>query len=208
MSDLLFDQFLLPFFVRFFFVFSLIGLATGAGLVFFPGRMREVFEQGNRWLSVRRRMKWLEVPHDIDTALYRFARQLGGVLIALAVYSTFVLATQVNAAGLVSAMGADKTGDPMLALIVADTVRWSLIAGGVLGIVVMLLVLFSPNLMGGIEKPADHWYSTRNWLRGLDQMHMGFDAWVQGHPRAMGSLMLLGSLVVSLHFGIRWFVQG
>ncbi|WP_066707440.1 hypothetical protein [Curvibacter delicatus] len=208
MSDLLFDQFLLPFFVRFFFVFSLIGLATGAGLVFFPGRMREVFEQGNRWLSVRRHMKWLEVPYDIDTALYRFARQLGGVLIALAVYSTFVLATQVNAAGLVSAMGADKTGDPMLALIVADTVRWSLVAGGVLGIVVMLLVLFSPNLMGGIEKPADRWYSTRNWLRGLDQMRMGFDTWVQGHPRAMGSLMLLGSLVVSLHFGIRWFVQG
>jgi len=72
----------------------------------------------------------------------------------------------------------------------------------------MLLVLFSPNLMGGIEKPVDRWYSTRNWLRGLDQMHMGFDTWVQGHPRAMGSLILLGSLVVSLHFGIRWFVQG
>lgn len=29
MSDLLFDQFLVPFFVRFFFVFSLIGMATG-----------------------------------------------------------------------------------------------------------------------------------------------------------------------------------
>ncbi|MBI3531549.1 MAG: hypothetical protein CK604_12335 [Curvibacter sp. PD_MW3] len=208
MSDLLFDQFLIPFFIRFFFVFSLIGMATGAGLIFFPARMHQVFEQGNRWISVRRRMKWLEVPRNIDMALYRFARRMGGVLIALAAYSTFVLVTQVNAGGMVSVVGADKTVDPMLALIVADTVRWALVAGGLLGIVVIGLVLFSPDTMKGVGKPADQWYSTRTWLRGLDQMHMGIDTWVRGHPRAMGSLMVLGALVVNINFGLMWFARG
>lgn len=208
MSDLLFDQFLVPFFVRFFFVFSLIGMATGAGLIFFPERMHQVFEQGNRWISLRRSMKWLEVPRDIDMALYRFARRMGGVLIALAAYSTFVLVTQVNAGSLVSAVGAEKAGDPALVLIIADAVRWFLVAGGVFGIAVIALVIFFPAMISRMETRVDHWYSTRNWLRGLDVMHMGVDTWVRRHPSTMGSLMVLGALVVNINFGIMWFARG
>ena len=208
MSDLLFDQFLIPFFIRFFFLFSLIGLATGVGLIFFPERMHQVFELGNRWISVRRHMKWLEVPRDIDMALYRFARRMGGVLIALAAYSTFVLVTQVNAGGLMSAFGAEKAGDPALVLIVADAVRWFLVAGGVFGIGVIALVIFFPAVLSRMEARVDHWYSTRNWLRGLDVMRMGVDAWVRGHPSTMGGLMVLGALVVNINFGIMWFARG
>jgi hypothetical protein len=207
MSDLLFDQLLVPFFIRFFFVFGLIGLIVGLGQIAAPQRMHHVFEVLNRWISVRHGMKWLEAPYDVDTALHSFFRRTMAFILALVAYSTFVLAVQVNAENAVAALRIDNGNQASIALIMLEALRWFLVAGGFFVLAVGIVLIFFPAALSAFERRANHWYSSRNWLRGLDVMHMGFDTWARSHPRAMGSLIAAGAFVVSFSFGGMLFVR-
>lgn len=202
MTDQLFDQFLIPFFIRFFFIAGVFGLAVGLALVLAPQRMHQVSEAMNRWVSVRHGMKWLEVPRDVDALLHRFFRWALLPILALVLYSTFVLTTQVNARTAAAALGVDRAVDPSIALILLETLRWFLVAGGGFVMAVAIVVVFFPNALPTLEMRANRWLSTRNWLQGLDVMHMGIDTWLRGHPRATGLVMAVGALVVSLNFGV------
>ncbi len=206
MSDLLFDQFLVPFFIRFFFLFGLIGVAVGAGLVFAPQRMQHVFGWMNRWISTRRSMRWFDRPRDVDAAIYRFCRRVWFVLMLLVIYSIFVLITQVHAADFVAALGIRNTRYSLVAEIVVQTVQWFLIAGELLVMAVGIMLFFFPARLIAIEKRVNQWCSTHHWTRPFDVMHMGFDTWVRSRPRTMGGLITAGALFVDINFGIMLFV--
>ncbi|HCY15306.1 MAG: hypothetical protein A2Z93_03795 [Curvibacter sp. GWA2_64_110] len=206
MSDLLFDQFLVPFFIRFFFLFGLIGVAVGAGLVFAPQRMQHVFGWMNRWISTRRSMQWFDRPRDVDAAIYRFCRRVWFVLMLLVIYSIFVLITQVHAGDFVAALGIRNTRYSLVAEIVVQTVQWFLIAGELIVMAVGIMLFFFPARLITIEKRVNQWYSTHHWTQPFDAMHMGFDTWVRSRPRTMGGLITAGALFVDINFGIMLFV--
>lgn len=205
MTDLLFDQLLVPFFIRFFFVFGLIGLAVGAGLIFAPQGMHHVFERMNRWVSLRRSLRWVNVPRDVDAEIYRFCRRMWVVLMLLAVYSAFVLIVQVQASKFVAAWGLQNSQYSLVAEIFVETVQWVLIAGELLVLTVGILWFFFPETLAALEKRANHWCSTHHWTRGADVMRMGFDAWVRSRPRTLGSLIAAGALFVGVNFGVMLF---
>lgn len=202
MTDLLFEQFLIPFFIRFFFIGGLLALAVGLALVLAPQRMHQVHETMNRWVSLRHGMKWLEVPRDVDAPLYRFFRRALLPIVALVLYSTFILSTQVQARTAVAALGVDRALDASLAQILLETLRWFLEFGGAFVVALAIVLRFFPHTLPAIERRANRWLSTRNWLKGLDVMHMGIDTWLRRHPRATGLLVATGALVVSLTFGL------
>lgn len=206
MSDLLFEQFLTPFFIRFFFVFSLLGIAIGAGLLFAPQRMHHIFELMNRWVSTRRSMRWFDIPRDVDAAIHRFCRRMWVVLMLLVVYSTFVLITQVHAGNFVAALGIQNAEYSLVVEIFVKTFQWFLIVGELFVVVVGILLFFFPATLFAIEKRVNQWCSTHHWTLGLDAMRMDFDTWARGRPRTMGSLITAGALFVGLNFGIMWFV--
>ena len=93
MSTILFDQLLLPFILWFFFVFGLFSLAVGVGMIFKPGPMRHLLDIMNRWISTRRSLRWLEIPHDEEGLLHRFRRSLGAVAIPILAYLRFIPTT-------------------------------------------------------------------------------------------------------------------
>lgn len=206
MSDLLFDQFLVPFFIRFFFLFGLVGVAVGAGLIFAPQRMQHVFGWTNRWISTRRSMRWFDIPRDVDAEIYRFCRRVWLVLMLLVIYSTFVLITQVHAGDFVAALGIRNSKYSLVAEIGVQTVQWFLIAGELFVMAVGIMLFFFPETLVAIEKRVNRWCSTRHWTQSFDVMHMGFDTWAQNRPRIMGGLIIAGALFVDINFGIMLFV--
>lgn len=202
MSDIVFTQLAYPFIVRFFFIFGLLSLAVGMGMLLKPEPTRRLLETMNRWVSTRRGMKALEVPHSEEGPLHRYRRPLGAIAIPLLAYSTFVLITLGDMKGVVDALRPGNAGNAVLLLIVMETVRWCLVVFGLAAIVVSVMLIFFPDALKKLEMPANHWFSTRNVLSGGDDMRMDVDTWVLARPRAMGGVIVVGALVVIVSFGL------
>src|SRR5262249_42457214 len=79
-----------------------------------------------------------------------------------------------------------------------QAVKWFLVVGTVLAVVVAVLILFFPGRMTALETRLNRWYSTRNILPPAGEaMRFPLDAPVQGSPRAAGWLIAAASLLVA-----------
>ncbi len=83
-----------------------------------------------------------------------------------------------------------------------DSIRWVLIAGNVAGIVVGLLLAFSPGTLEKIEAAGSRWFSERRAAKGADDMRMKLDPLVAAYPRAAGVTILFIGLVLAGAFGL------
>lgn len=205
MSHPIVDQFFVPFIVRFFFVFGIIGFAVGVGLIFNHVRMHQFFGIMNHWVSMRRSTRWLAIPLDTGSTMQRFRRLIGAAFILVAAFSTFVLITQIDANRVVAALRVEVPYS--FATWIMESVRWFLIAGSMVAIAVGIMLIFFPNALRAIETRANHWYSFRCCSRSGDTMHMDFDRWIENHPRAMGWIIAVASLVVVVDYGTLLFAH-
>lgn len=206
--NLIVEQLLVDFVIRSFFVFGLVALLVGVGLFLNQERMHRIFATANRWVSTRRGTRWLAIPRDdVESVAHRFRRQVGAVFVLGAAYSTFVLMTQVDVQEFGNALRGGEVS-PALAAWMAESVRWLLIAGGMVAIAAGALLMFAPDALRLIEHRANHWYSTHNWTRGGDEMHMGLDGWAESRPRMIGGLIAAGALVVVANFGMMLLARG
>jgi hypothetical protein len=58
-----------------------------------------------------------------------------------------------------------------------------LVAGNLAGIVVGLLLAFSPDTVVKLEARGSHWYSERKITKGADNLNLNLDAWVAANTR-------------------------
>lgn len=206
MSNPVVIQIILETVYQFFFVFGLIGIAVGIGLVVSHARMQQFSSRANQWVSMRRSTKWLAIPRDSGAAERRFRYLLGAVFVLLPAFTLFVLVTKIDGNRLAAALHL-AAAYPNAAMLL-ESVRWILIAGSVLAVAVGVMLLFFPRALQAVEARTNRWYSTRNMTRGGEVGHFGFDAWVAGHPRAVGLVIALGALFVTAHFGMLLFQRG
>ncbi|MDP1633700.1 MAG: hypothetical protein Q8L69_03335, partial [Gallionellaceae bacterium] len=143
--------------------------------------------------------------HDIDSAVKRSRRLIGGTFILVAAYSTFVLIAQIDVARVVAELHFDVP-QAFVAWAI-ESVRWFLIVGGMLAITVGTMMIFFPIKLRAMESHANHWYSSTGRDQMGDVMHMEVDGWVESRPRAMGVTIALGALIVVADFGMRLFVS-
>ena len=205
MSHPFFNQIFAAFIVRFFFVFGIIGLAVGVGLIVSRAHTYQFFRIMNHWASLRRSGKWLAVPRDIGPVTQRFQRLLGTVFIVIATYSTFVLITQTDINAVVTGLRIEASH--FFAVWIVESVYWSLVAGSMVAIAVGILLLFFPSVLRAIETQSNHWYSFRSNSQRADTMHMWFDSLVERYPRAIGGIIAVAALIVVIDYGILLFVR-
>jgi hypothetical protein len=195
------NQFVFVSMVWFFLIFGGVGFAVGVGLILDNVRMHQFFGIMNRWVSLRPSTKWLAIPRDAGMGAQRFRRVLGAAFVLIAAYSTFVLITQVDTGTIATMLRVDTPRVFVIWMI--ESVRWFLIAGGIVAIAVgIMLTLFQEGLRA-IETRANHWYSFRSYSQSGEAMHMGFDRWVENYPRAMGWIIAVAALVVIIDCGER-----
>lgn len=194
-------QLLFSFITTAFFVLGIAGLAVGIGLLVSSPAMFRFFAVLNRWVSLRRPLKPLEVSHDLGPFVGRYRFVFGPLILIGALVSLYGLLARLDySAALVATLRFDLPGAYVLWIV--DSLRWFLVVGSVLAVVVGALLIVAPGVLRPFMSAADHWYSTRKAASGADRMNMAVDSWVQAHPRIAGWVITLGALVVVVNFGI------
>jgi hypothetical protein len=195
LDNLAFWQWFIQVVLLFFFVVGLVGIGVGIGLIMNSARTLAFFAVINRWTSMRRSMKPLEVPRDTTAIVQRNMRVLGTVFVAGGLYTLYALLMQFNADAVAFSLGMDAL-PPLLTGLLIDSGRWLLVAGNVAAVAVGLMMLLTPATLTELETRGGKWFSDRVITQKGDEMHTPLDRWVSGSPRAAGALLAIGSLIV------------
>jgi hypothetical protein len=166
---------------------SLLGIAIGTGLLARSARAAAFLGAMNHWVSTRRVLRPVELPHEPAKA----GRAMGVVLALAGGYSLFVLAA-MPVARLALALRVD--GSP-LALIAIESAKWLLMVGCTVSVATGVMLLFFPRAWRAVEEHANRWVSSRQITVGGDDMHVPLDRLAEGHPRAAGGVILALSIV-------------
>lgn len=187
--------------VLFFFISGLALLAVGLLLVVNSAAALRFFGTMNHWVSMRRATRPLEIARDTRPLVLRYRFLIAAFVVAAGVFAISGLLTQYDARGAVRLLGLESQR-PVLALWLVDSARWLLIVGNALGIVVGLLLAFSPGRLMALESRGGDWYSERRLVKGADAMNTGLDAQVAARPRAAGIIITLAALLLIGAFGL------
>jgi hypothetical protein len=195
------DQLLTPFLLLFFSIAGITGIALGVCLILGSARTLKVLGNMNRWISLRGTLKPMETPHDIGKAVYGHRRWFGIAFLIGGAFAIFMLLVNIETAPIVSALGSNAS--PVVAWIV-ESLKWILVAGGVMAVVVGAMLAFSPDSLRTLEARLNRWTSTRQLGRGADTMHLALDQWVETFPRIAGLMLAVGAAIVLIASMIVW----
>lgn len=196
-SDPLVSQFLALSAAKLFFVFGLLAVAVGVGLVFSIAHVRQASAVANRYVSTRHGGRWLAIPRTAWPLVMRHRYLFGTVSVVLGAYSVYILALQFDTGKVVDAFNAAHSPRNFVIWIVSS-LRWFLVVGNLVAIVVGVLLIAAPARMKDIDAQSGTWYSVRRHTLGADTMHMGFDRWIEDHAKPVGwAIIAFGSFVVA-----------
>lgn len=201
-GDYLVDQLLIPFVLWFFVITAVVGIALGVCLIVGSARTLRFLGNSNRWVSLRTGLKPMEEPHDIGKVVYGHRRWFGAVFAVGGAFAVFMLLTEVEVAAVVSALG--REGTPAIVAWMVASLRWMLIAGGALAVVIGVMLVFSTDDLRALEARVNRWYSPRRLGKDADRMHLTLDEWVETFPRTAGSMLALGAAIVLIASLIVW----
>jgi hypothetical protein len=191
------DQILVPSLLRFLFIGGLFSLVVGIGLVVHSKLMFRVFGKMNRWISLRRSTRALEIPRDCWPLVQRYRYILAVFITVGAIYTLFRLLTQVDVEAVVPGISTKLHLPGSYVSWILSSIRWFLMLGCVLSIVVGLLLGFSLPTLSKWEALSGTWISTRNSAFGkkAGAVHVGFDELVQSYPKTAGWVVVILSMV-------------
>ena len=188
---------------------NLFAVLVGVLMMVAPGRLDAWTRLGNTWISTRKLLKPLEVSRDTDTAMLRYPRVLGAVLLAGAVL--ILIKGWMFIAGISvvdgSRMLARFFAPTKLAAGAWETLWLSMIVLIVLGalsaLAVGFLSMFKVEILKKWSGVANRWVSTRRAMKPLDRPYYGLDRFIRSKPRVWGGIITafaLYTLVMLLWF--------
>jgi hypothetical protein len=185
-------------------IFFLLGgfvvLAVGLGLFFNSERTLRLFGPMNRWVSMRRTTRPLEIARDTRPIVLRHRRLIAAACILGGVFALYGLFTHFDAKAVIYVYRLEIF-KPSFAGWIADSARWILIVGNAAAIVIGLALAFSPSAVAKLEAAGSRWYSERQATKGADDMKTPLDDRVAAYPRYSGVIMMFFGLVLIGVFG-------
>jgi hypothetical protein len=186
------------------FVFILVGAAfallAGLLLIFDTRRAFRVGDWLNKWVSTREVVKPLEEHRNISRPLYRMHRLVGALICAGALYSLVVLGAPSGGSAIAMSL-AGVGPNRLFGAWLGESLRYVLLAGNLGALVFGVVFLVRPSALKSLEAWADKRISERKAVKPLEKMRMSADQFLRRHPRAVGVLVVLGSLYVLLNLG-------
>jgi hypothetical protein len=185
-------------------IFFLLGgfvvLAVGLGLFFNSEGTLRLFGRMNRWVSMRRTTRPLEIARDTRSAVLRHRYWIAAAFILGGAYALYGLTARFDAQSVIYVYRLDFF-KPAFATWVVDSARWILIVGNVAALIIGLALAFSPSAIAQLEAAGSRWYSERQATRGADDLRTPLDQRVAAYPRYSGLIMMFFGLVLILTFG-------
>jgi hypothetical protein len=173
-------------------------LIVGLLLLLAPQRIIAQEQRFNSWISLRRSLKPLEQPRNIDARLYHLHRPLGLFILLSCSYILYQLAFHYDVTAVAQLFAGRNTTDP-----VSEWLAQSLLIIGLLLNLLLIpfgaLLALQPSRLKGFEAWANRWISTRRGTQALDRLYTPVNGLVKHYPRLLGAFILLFSLN-SLYF--------
>ncbi|MDP1909109.1 MAG: hypothetical protein Q8K85_12475 [Hyphomicrobium sp.] len=113
---------MLPATAMFFLISSLAGVLVGTGLIARSPAVFRLFDTLNRYVSTRRSLKVVSMPHDIGRNVHRHRLWVGPLFILGASYSIYGLGARFDNDDIVSALALDYP--QALVAWLLESVRW------------------------------------------------------------------------------------
>jgi len=198
-NDYLIDQLVSPALVLLFFIGGLAALVIGVGLIWRSPRMFRLFDILNHSVSTRTATKPLAIPRDSSQFFFRHRLKIGAIFAVSALYADYGLLTGAGNAAIVSLF--NTALPPGYVFWIVESVRYVLLVGCTVSIIVGILLVVSPDTVKAVESAGGRWVSTRNMALGADKMNLKFDSWVAAYPRTAGIVIALPALGIVLYFG-------
>jgi hypothetical protein len=196
------NQILISFGLGIFIVTAFAGIALGIGLNVGSARMFGFMKAMNRWVSLRDTMKPMEKPHDIDKAIYRHRRLFGAAFAICGAYTVYMLLFSIDFTYVVAALSKNST--PVIVELLINNMKWLLVLGGVLAVVIGIMMFTSTYALPAFEASFNRWYSSEKLGESVDKMHFPIDNWAEAFPRTVGLLIAFGSAAVLTAAMIAW----
>ena len=180
-------------------VFFLLGgaavLAVGLGLLLNSEATLRLFERMNRWVSMRRTSRPLEIVRDTRPLVQRYRRWLAAIFLAGGLYALYGLIMRFDTGAVIFALRLDFLRADFASWVIEST-RWVLIVGNVAALVVGFALAFSPASVEALEAAGSRWFSERQLTKGSDDLRTPLDRRVAANPRAAGLIMAFFGLVL------------
>jgi hypothetical protein len=190
------------YFLYFLIAGNLLALVIGTLLLARSQRLAGWVGEGARWLTLRRWLKPLEIPRDVDRTLLAYPRLLGAVLLASGL---FIL---IQGTVFVSHYTAIEGGrllaqffrTPQWAPAAWETLWAALMAliaiGALLATIIGATALWRGDQLKAWSATANRWVSTRQAAKPLTRPHTGIDHALSARPRLWGGVIVVAALYV------------
>ena len=193
-------EILVPVVFLFFLVSGIFGVGLGIGLVVFRGRVFHLFGPLNRWVSARKSLEPMEARHEIEPFVRKYRRWFSALFIIGGAFSIFMLVAKVHATAVASVFGAGRFS--VIGPLIIQSLGALLIVGSVLSIAIGILLGFFPRALVALEMRTNRWYSSRQMVKGADEMHLPLDRWFESSPRAAGCILAAAALILTVNSAI------
>jgi len=138
--------------VVFFIIAGITLLAVGAGLIANSAGALKFFGRMNRWVSMRSATKSLEVPRETRQAAQKYRYWLAAIFVIGGIFALFGLLTGYDASAVLIALDLNFLR-PGFVIWLIDGVRWVLVLGNIVGIIVGLMLAFAPDRIAAFYGP-------------------------------------------------------
>lgn len=176
------------------FLFLIIGslLALLLGLLFLlsPKRGRELTLRYNRWHSLRRPTRALEVTHSVEKTFYHHHQVVGLFILLSASYILYRFAFDFDFEPTLHALK-QAFGNATISEWLLEAALWFTLPITALLLLFGATMALKPSALRGIEHLANRWVSTRKLMQPLEKQHFTLDNWVQQHPHTFGIVLIL-----------------
>lgn len=170
-------------------------LAIGVLMLVAPQQLTALSKLSNRWISMRKITRPLEIPRATDGIALRYPRVLGAILLASA--ALILIKGGIFITGMSTADGGNLLARFFSDVNISPDARESLwislvafiVLGAVMAVVVGLMSLFNPGKLLRKDQSINHWVSTRQLSKPLDTPHYHLDKLVQAQPRVWGGVI-------------------
>jgi len=182
----------------FLFLGSLFTLAVGVSLLLGMPWVQQLNERSKRWISTREAFRPMDVPRDIEKALYRRHLPVGLLIAAGAAYILYIALFGYDARAIARLVAPRPS---VVVEMLVQTLWWFGVVGGIAGFAVGLVMAAKPQWLHQADAWMNRSYSARQATKPLETLNFAPDGWLAAAPKLCGGIIVLCSVYVAIVLG-------
>jgi len=178
-------------------IFGILGIALSLLLLFSPNTTRKVSNLFNRYIDVDKKVTYIDKEIETESLIYSHHILTGVCLIAGSLFILIFLLFKLDVTSFVKIFFSSQKFYSINEIIFSSMAIIGKLAG-VAGIIVGVILLFSPSQMKKIENKVNIWFSTQNMIDKLDETHHDIDTFIYQHTVLFGLIGLIISIFLTV----------